>query len=355
VVGAVVLAIIGVGIFGSGGLFDKKRYYVAFFEGSVYGLYAGSPVTFRGVPIGLVTDVSALWLVKDGLPGIKIQVTMQLERDPVKQLGTDIKFTEISDQEVLDFLVNERGLRAKLTMQSIVTGQLYVDMDFYPKDSEKLLMGVETRHPEVPTTRSGFERLAQTLQSLPVEKMAYEIVDVLEGIDALVSSGEMQSMLRGADATVSELQQLVRNVNQRLAPLVDGLLAAASAARTALAQAEKTLTLEEGVPGELAADFEQALAAATAALTQARVTLTLEQGMAGQVARGMVDATDAARAAMAQADDTLKTFEGLVSQRSPVRGRLMKALDELAAAARSLRIMADYLQRHPEALLRGKR
>jgi paraquat-inducible protein B len=307
------------------------------------------------VPIGLVTEVSAVWLVKDKLPGIKIQVMMQLERDPVKQFGTDIKFREISDQEVLDFLVNERGLRAKLSMQSIVTGQLYVDMDFYPKDSEKLLMGVETPYPEVPTTRSGFDRLARSLQSLPIEKMANEIVDVLEGIDSIVSSGEMQNMLRGADATVNEFQRLVRNVNQRLAPLVDGLLAAAAAARTALAQAEKTLTLEEGVPGELAADFERALAAATAALTQARATLTLEQGMAGRVTRSIVGATDSARVAMQKADDTLQAFEGLASQRSPVHGRLMKALDELAAAARSLRIMADYLQRHPEALLRGKR
>jgi paraquat-inducible protein B len=256
---------------------------------------------------------------------------------------------------VLDFLVDRRGLRAKLTMQSIVTGQLYIDMDFYPKDSDKLLVGVDTPYPEVPTTRSGLQRLAQSLQSLPFEKMANEVVDVLEGIDAIVSSGEMHNLLRSADVTANELQQLVRKVNRHLAPLVDGLLAAAAAARTALNQAEKTLTLEQGVAGDLAADFEQALMAGTAALKQARTTLTLEQGVPGRVAFGLIGATDSAGAALRQADGTLKTYQAVASESSPLRGRLMKALDELAAAARSLRIMADYLQRHPEALLRGKR
>ncbi len=60
------------------------------------------------------------------------------------------------------------------------------------------------------------------------------------------------------------------------------------------------------------------------------------------------------RNAMTQAQSTLLTVQNIIDERSPLRTNLTDALEELSAAARSIRVFAEYLERHPEALLRGK-
>jgi hypothetical protein len=149
------------------------------------------------------------------------------------------------------------------------------------------------------------------------------------------------------DDAMRDAQQLVERVNNRIEPLMAELEGAAEAARKAMLQAESTLALEEGVPGELAANINETSRAATSAFNQARKTLALTEGEPGRIASDL-------RATLAKTQTTLDLVNGVLDEGSPFRQDLSILMQELGAAARSLRVMADYLERHPEALLKGK-
>jgi paraquat-inducible protein B len=354
VLGGLALLITGILIFGSGLLFAETRQYVAFFAGSLFGLNPGAPVTFRGVKIGSVTGVDAVLVARDDtLKTIKIQVTMEIKKQPIKQVGGKVSLWDLSDTDLLARLVDKHGLRAKLATQSILTGQLYVDLDFYANTAIRLT-GLQTRYPEIPTVESGLGKLKKSIESLPLEKLVGKAVDTLEGIDRLVNGPEIKGFLQGAEVATVELGELLQHVRERFDPLADGLQVAIVAAQAALVQARRTLALEGGKPEQLAADLQRAADAATAALDQARRTLAMEEGVPGRLAESLLDTADSAQVTLRQATRALASAESLLSEQSPLRLRLLRMIDELTAAARSLRILADYLERHPEALLKGK-
>ena len=66
VVGALVLLMIAIVVFGSGELFKRTNKFILYFDGSVKGLSIGAPVTFRGVNIGTVKDISLIYDSKAG-------------------------------------------------------------------------------------------------------------------------------------------------------------------------------------------------------------------------------------------------------------------------------------------------
>ena len=78
VVGAVALAAAGITVFGSGRFFQKRFTFVMFFSGSITGLSVGSPVEFRGVRVGQVTKIAAVFD-----PGkLTITIPVYIEIDP---------------------------------------------------------------------------------------------------------------------------------------------------------------------------------------------------------------------------------------------------------------------------------
>ena len=125
VVVAVALGVAAIIVFGSGKFFVKKDVYVAYFPGSVKGLRVGAPVVFRGVKIGEVTQIR---LYADRRENI-VQIPVILEVDPgnFKNMGPP----EENRREYLEKVIKS-GLRAQLQMQSLVTGQLMINVDFYP-------------------------------------------------------------------------------------------------------------------------------------------------------------------------------------------------------------------------------
>ena len=128
VVGAAALTVAAVLIFGSGGFLKNKSAYVLYFDGNVAGLNVGAPVAFRGVTIGSVSKIVINFDTNDH--SLRIPVFVELDTDKIKFVGgTSPNISE--DSIVLD-LVN-RGLRAQLKVQSLVTGLLYVEFGFHPE------------------------------------------------------------------------------------------------------------------------------------------------------------------------------------------------------------------------------
>lgn len=284
VLGAAALVVVGLLVFGSGKLFTEKVTWVAYFDESVGGLTVGAPVTFRGVKVGQVSSVRVRLDSRD--LSIRIPVFLEIWPDRVTATGDGEGISGIGPELI------ERGLRAQLQLQSFVTGQLAIQLDFHEGTTPRF-EGTDLGYPEMPTIPSSMRELAETIQSLSLEELVRDAQETLQGINRVVNSPELSGALEGLNETVGELQSLIRNVDERVGPISASLERALDQTRQTLAEAEETL-----------AGAREALA---------------------------IGAED-----------------------SPVRYELLEVLRELAAAARSVRVLADYLERNPDSLLRGR-
>jgi paraquat-inducible protein B len=314
VLGALVLVVAAVVVFGSGKFFRKVNKDVMFFEGSVKGLQIGAPVMFRGVQIGHVTDVVLELNAKELTAYIPVYTEIYPQK--IVPLGGD----HVYDQRYLQALI-EKGLRAQLQLQSFVTGQLMVNLDFYPNTPIRLV-GLEKKYPEIPTVPSSLEQLTKRLEQLPLKEIADRLNETLAGINRLVNSRELQTSIASLDQLLKNTDALVKNLNAEVGPLASDIKGTTDAARSAFAQAERTLRFDEGAPG--------------------------------QIASGIKETLSAAQATLKETNTAVENINGIAVQNANLGYEISRTLDQISELSRSIRVLADYLERHPEALLRGK-
>lgn len=305
VLGALFLAVGGLLVLGSGGFFRKTATYVMYFDGNMGGLLVGAPVTFRGVRIGEVKRVSVDFSPDD----LSLHIPVFVEVDPSLIHATSAIAGPVAYDDIVQRLV-DRGLRAKLKLQSLVTGQMGVDLDFYPDKPARRLNGAGNPT-ELPTIPSDIEELERTLEKLPIETMIAKATSALEGIERVINGEKTANALAALAASMTHLERLAASLNERLPSMMD--------------EAGATLVSVR----RLADDADR---------------------MAAQLEK----AAQSGDAAMRQATTTLATYNGVVAKDSPLGHELHETLAELRSAARSIRVMADYLETHPEALIRGK-
>ncbi|MDR3556945.1 MAG: MlaD family protein [Syntrophobacteraceae bacterium] len=319
VVGAVALIVAGLLVFGSGKLFSKHKTFVLFFSDSVSGLNVGAPVDFRGVKIGTVTEIKVVLDKKD----LSLKIPVFVEIDPGKvSFGSgeelDILLKAQEGGTTYYQLLIKRGLRAQLTMLSLITGQLGIHLDFFP-DTPARFVHSESGYEELPTIESPFSAIAKTVQKIPMSQIADKLLETLNATEKVLASPHLQSALVSLDKTAKAANELLVNLNHQVKPLVKG-------AQGNLDQSKKMFS-----------NAAQLAAKLNAALPQVVVQLNETLKAAGVTIRGANEAID-----------------GFSSDNSPVRVQLLATLNELTSAARSFRILADYLDSHPEALVRGK-
>ena len=214
-----------------------------YFDGSVRGLTPGAPVEFRGIEIG---EVKTLELVYDReKKDFVIPVLIEMEPERMGKNVTD--FSDKKRRTILHGFV-ERGFRAQLKTGNLLTGQLYVDLDFYP-DAEKEEIRTVDGYPVLPTIPTSLEEIAKGVGAVLAKLKAFPFDKI---------GADLSRTLSNLDTTI------------------------------------------------------------------------------------------------VQAEGTLKSIDTMFAQDSAMTQELQKTMREMAETARSLRILADYLERHPEALLRGK-
>jgi paraquat-inducible protein B len=220
-----------------------RKKFLLYFDGTVRGLMPDAPVEFRGINIGRVVSVD----LEFDLDREEFHIPVLIELEPERLNTKTVELTEAEQRDIMEELV-ERGLRAQLKTGNLLTGSLFVDLEFYPDDEKEEVRYVEGTRvlPTVPTS----------------------------------------------------IQEITRNV-------------------TAILNKVKEFPFDR-----IGADMTRTIA--------------------------NLDKT------LVQADETLKTIDKMFADDSPISQELQTSLRELADAARSLRILSDYLERHPEALLRGK-
>jgi len=162
VLGAVVLAVFGIAFFGAG-QFDRKAHkFVVYFDDSVKGLAVGSPVILRGVQVGSVAEILALYDPEQDL--IEIPVTIDLLEDAVGVVEGQAD-PNLGPQESVRMLI-DNGMRAQLVQQSFVTGQMVVELGFHPFTTARYIGGDDSRYPEIPSIPSLSSQIEDTITSL---------------------------------------------------------------------------------------------------------------------------------------------------------------------------------------------
>jgi paraquat-inducible protein B len=308
VLGAIALCVVGLIVLGSGRFFRNTARFVVFFPGTVDGLSVGAPVKVKGVEVGSVTDIrlrapgAGIASVKEiAEEGIRIPVFIEIDNDKMSNLGAAGRNLN-NPQTVKDLIA--AGLRAQLATQSLLTGLLFVQLNFYPDIQASLVMpeGFEPQEiPAIPTNlervQSAAEDLIRKLQTVDVTRMVNSAADALDGINRLVNSPSLHQTVEALpatvthlDETVTSLHRMVTDIDAKKGPLLDSL-----------------------------------------SVTVAKGRETLEQ----------------ARITLASIDRTLAPASPLATS---VRG----ALQDVSEAARAVRLLADYLERNPGAIVRGR-
>jgi paraquat-inducible protein B len=300
VLGSVALVVIGLMVFGGGHFFTERVPYVAYFDESISGLGEGAPVNFRGVKVGAVRRIEIQLDARD--LSVSIPVYIELENRRIREAGGTIPQGEIIPELI------KRGLRAQLQLQSLVTGQLYVQLDFHP-NREASYQHPDGPYAEMPTIPSSMQEFTETIESLSIQDLVGDAQRVLAGINAVVNSKDVTEILSGVNRLVNstDLQKLIDRADDAVVDLQTLLQSINGQVDSMSSSVESTL-----------AEIRQTLNGVQEALSAAQQTLSI------------------------------------AGEDSPVRYELEQALGELSSAARSIRVLAEYLERNPDALLRGK-
>ena len=219
--GFVVLAVIimaaSLVVFGSGKFFKKTNAYILYFDESIKGLSVGAPVLFQGVPVGSVTNI----ILEADLVKMKTQIPVLIEIEPERW---KVRAGERDYRKVAAKLI-EMGLRAQLVMQSFITGQLMIQLDFYP--SSKICYAPAQLDKDyqdyvvIPTCPSTSERLAQALGDLDLKGIEKHLLSVLASVDRLVSNPDLPVSISALKDTLQDARKLVSRVDRQVDPVAD--------------------------------------------------------------------------------------------------------------------------------------
>jgi paraquat-inducible protein B len=301
VVFAVTLMAASLVVFGSGKFFKKTVKCVLYFDESVKGLSIGAPVLFQGVQIGSVTGI----VLKVDPVKLQPQIPVFIEYEPEK-FQVDAKYQKMfrDPQKNIAKLI-EKGLRAQLVMQSFITGQLMIEIDFFPtsalcyappevdKDYKDYLV--------IPTCKSTSAQLAQALEKLDLKGIEKNLNASLAGIAQFMNNPDLAASIRGLNETLRDARKLLAKIDRQVDPVSDDL--------------KKTVKAF----GKLADNVD---------------------GRVGGLTTGF--------------DKTMAAVRSILSENSPLVVDLENALQEISAMSRSIRQLSNYLDQHPEALIRGK-
>jgi paraquat-inducible protein B len=230
--------------------------YRLIFKDSVRGLTPGAPVEFRGIPIGEVADIRAQIDLKTFEFSVPVTIRLDPQRLGVKVIegmsGADL---ERMRKRLIDAMV-AHGVRAQLRTGNLLTGAVFVALDFFPG---------------APPATVDWSQTPVELPTIPgqLQVMETKVTDIINKLDKM------------------PLQQIGDELT------------------TAIAELDQTLV--------------------------------------------------AARGTLVSARGTLTNTASLTEPNSAQLQQMNSTLQEVSRAARSLRVLADYLERHPEALLRGKK
>jgi paraquat-inducible protein B len=273
--------------------FTQKIPFMVYFDGSVRGLHPGAPVEFRGIPVGTVTSVALEFDRQTN----SMRIPVGLEIEPQRLVPSGLTTAELAsnDRPGMTELV-KRGLRAQLQSGNLLTGELLVDLTFIANATPAELdtSGPIPVIPSVPGTfdalQASVTSILNKLATLPLEDLIASLVNTAQGLESVVNSPDVKQAGQSLNTILSQLQQTVARLDSAAGPLLNNVTAAAGTA--------------------------------DATLRDARLAIV--------------------------------SIQRTIGSGAPLTTNAQSMVQELSRAARSIRVFADYLDRNPDALLRGR-
>jgi len=325
VLGALTLTVVAILLFSSGTWFRQADRIVSYFPGTVQGLRVGASVAFGGVQVGQVTAIKLNFLGDEHLT--EVAVYYELWPDTLHVVEGKLPQNRANAYQKG---IKDVGLRAQLTSVSMVTGQYLVSLVYAPGTPANFMRKKwDGDWIEIPTIQATRDRLADMLRGLDLDKLVTVAIDALDGIRTLATDPQVKALAGNANQLLGRTQKLIEEVEPVLKQ-VDGTLTDYS-----------VLAKDLGTRvDELAGRLEATLADIS----------TLSANVNTQVA----PVSQSARGALGSANKAFQSINEMTGTESATRYDLDLLLKEGAGAARSLRILAEYLQQNPDALIKGR-
>jgi paraquat-inducible protein B len=321
VLGAVFLLVVAVLVFGGTELLTRKAFLVSYFPDSVKGLRTGSNVVLRGVRVGYVKEIRLEGRIDNDGETLTTLVEVVMEVEPASfalfARGERLEQEQLARIPAKKFV--DAGFRAKLGVDSFVTGQLLVELDFNP-ETEAIFRGEDPPYPEVPTIPSDVQQalervqqfLGQLSEKVDIDRLLGDVQGIASGLNALANSDDLKQALAGAS----------RLTNTDVPALIESL-------RDTTNQLQQVLRRT----GELVEHVD------------ARVD---------PIAEEIVPTIRRLQSVLASGESTLQAATRQLKSDSTLALEVGATLEEVQGAARAVRVLLDYVERHPEAFLRGK-
>jgi paraquat-inducible protein B len=217
VIGAIALTVVTILLLGGGPLFVQHPNFVMYFQESVKGLTVGAPVTFNGVKIGTVKNIS----VEADLKSRQLLVPVIVELEPERMTLVHGTAAEAREKFGMRTLI-DLGLRAQLQLQSLLTGQLYIQVDFYP-DKPATFVAKNTSIPEIPTIPTPLQEIRQKFENFPISQVLDDVSNTMRALNKLTNSAEIPKAMKNLNETMVSLDATlvsVRNTIGEGSPIV---------------------------------------------------------------------------------------------------------------------------------------
>ena len=317
-VGSFALIVSAILIFGGGQLLKNKSQYVIYFDSALNGLNIGAPVKLQGVQIGTVKEISieldknATRITKPVVIEIDSEMVLDSGGHPFK-MASSLEQRQQNAKQLID-----AGIKAQLQSQSLLTGLLYVEFNFY-RNEPLHLTGLNYKDlpelPAVPTTADQIKNTADELimkfRQLPIEDIVKDLAATLKEIREIATSDELKKNRVALAKTLSETEKLVASLNQNLSPL--------------LVNMNGTVVDTRAMVQEFTHEMRPVL-------------LSTEKTL------------NAATDVLKESKQALGSVETLTATDAP----LWQSLESLRDAANSTKTLTDYLERHPDSIIYGK-
>lgn len=308
---AFLLGILSIIYLGVASAFKNSPSFILYFEDSVNGLSEGSPVKFKGVPVGRVKQI---FIRKNQDPSSDaVPVLIEIDEEHVTSLGIS---ADLDDPLFLKERVDEFGLRAKLEFISYVTGLLYVELDFHSDvgDPQYVQLPDKQDYLEIPTLNSSIAdiqkqiaKAATSLAKIDIGELSDQLTFLLENAGQLI-----------ADIPVKELSSDIVGSVRKFREI-----------------------LESG-------EIEEAISGITAASTSFKTYGDTLNEITPEISQKLVDSLDSL-------NDVLGEIDSLVDNRYGLHASMNETLEKISRASEAVRRLSSYLERNPNALLSGRK
>lgn len=284
----------------------EEQRFELLFDSSVKGLNVGAPVTLRGVKIGEVVSVRTKLYGKH--QGLLNSVVIAIYLDSIVLEGYDE-----SSGKLINLLVKNR-LAAKLGLQSVLTGLLYVEVDML--ESPPAPLHLTTEYPQIPTVQGNLEAIIQKFESIDISELAENASLVLENLATLTSSDELLNLVRVASGAFEGMDYMASSTSESMA----GIRGEFAEIATSIAELKKM------VAGELPM-------------------------VTGQLNRTLAEMQNS----MVKIQETLTVVEDSMASDSPMLYQLEQSARDFSRASRAIEELAATLDQQPSSLFFGKR